>query len=178
MIKLNERAIEEGTSAYLRYCNGIWIIQDPSHASELMGQVDMASDEGLAEVVGCAEDLLQHGARKFLEASLSEEMVSLTNMRDRYAEVFPRANQLLKTVVANERERLDDMNHAYWRLRPAAFLQSSIFVSLAHGSYDKITTIKMLDDFKPHRALGNILTKKRTLRTRTLGAVGLFEATS
>lgn len=172
MSERQDLSIARGGEAYLRYCNGLWIAQRPEKSVELIGGHDLDSDKGRLEVVGLVEDLIQNGSRDFLEASFPADITAFQQARTRRSEVEVNGRDLLEKIVEKEKVRLDEMNEAFWRLRPAPFLHGATMTRLLHGDYDHVSTNLMLGDFAAHIALREVM-YNRTLRTRTVGGTAL-----
>jgi hypothetical protein len=165
------------SEAYLRYCNGIWVAQEPQRSAELIGEHDTSTDEGKIEVVELSEELMQSGARDFLQESFPDGMSTFQEARTRRDTVEATARNLLEEVAESEKARLDEMNPAFWRLRPAPFLRGVTMTRLLHGDYEAIPSSTMLGDFAAHALIRDIL-DSRTLRTRNLGGIGLASSAS
>lgn len=165
MRSIETDVVHRASAPYLRYCNGIWIAQHPEQSFELAGEQDLETDGGREGVVDCLEKQLLDGARGFLKACFPDGVTQFQQARNMYDSIEPRARIVLEQVVERERERLEQMNPAFWRLRPASFIEVPLYTYLTHCDYARVKTRALLGVFAPHAMLREIINEERTLRS-------------
>lgn len=148
MSNFEELTIREGGEAYIRYCSGINVMQDPEAWSEAHLVKDLSDmDESKAEPIICySERLMLSGIKGFIQASLPEGEKSHSARFTNEVEI--RMIRLMDDVFEQPPviKQLTAINDRYELLRPAAFLRHNVFHDVTHGKYGRLYTADLMDE--------------------------------
>jgi hypothetical protein len=155
-----------GMRAYVRYCTGVALMNDPTNPSVskiIDGQCLKTDLPGI--IVVAAGDLMYQGLKGLVRAAgqktgvLEERVQSLTACEKEYGVVYPAVLSFVRGAFADavDAQRLNALNETFKVVQPLPLDNRCIYTSLCHGRRAKLEIASLLAGYAPHHLLASTI---------------------
>lgn len=144
---LRESDFRRGGEAYIRYCSGLAIVQYPDDMVGIHNRPEV--EESIDEILMTAEATMLNSIQRIIRLSVPGEPRTVEAARGRFSETEPGMNEIVEWACMMHEGRLNKLNEHYATLRPAPFLNQTIYSYICHANYDKLSTLDLMDIFVP-----------------------------